>query len=83
MGLTFLSEEQRNPTNQSPAQPPVNPCVELQAQLDEVNQFIDENNLLKNFYLWQELKKQMYDTSAEVIEDTLTLGDVASLENEQ
>jgi hypothetical protein len=82
MGFSFVSAEERNPTNQTPT-PAVDPCAEIQAQLDEVNQFIDENNLLKNFYLWQELKAQMYDTSAEVIEDTLTLGDVASLENEQ
>jgi hypothetical protein len=69
MGLTFLSEEQRNPIVNTPAQPPVDPCAEIQAQLDEVNQFIDENNLLKNFYMWQEIKKQMFDTNAEVIED--------------
>jgi cobalamin-dependent methionine synthase I len=58
MGLTFLSEEQRNPINQSPAQPPVDPCAEIQAQLDELQQFIDENNLLKNFYMWQELRDE-------------------------
>jgi hypothetical protein len=69
MGLSFKSEFERNPIVNTPAQPPVDPCAELQAQLDEVNQFIDENNLLKNFYMWQEIKKQMYDTSAEVIED--------------
>ena len=83
MGFSFVSAEERNPINQTPPPPAVDPCAEIQAQLDEVNQFIDENNLLKNFYLWQELKAQLRDTSAEVIEDTLTLGDVASLENEQ
>ena len=82
MGLVFKTEEERNPINQSPAQPPVDPCAEIQAQLNEVNQFIDENNLLKHFYMWQELKAQLRDTSAEVIEDYLTLGDVASLEDE-
>jgi len=81
MGLTFLSSEDRNPT--SPAQPPVDPCQALKAELDEVNQFIDENSLLKHFYMWREIKEQLRDTSAEVIEDGLTLGDVASLENEQ
>ena len=58
MGLTFLSENDRNPVNQSPAQPPVDPCADLQAQLDELQQFIDENNLLKNFYMWQELRDE-------------------------
>jgi hypothetical protein len=33
--------------------------------------------------MWREIKEQLRDTSAEVIEDGLTLGDVASLENEQ
>jgi hypothetical protein len=68
MGLVFKTEEERNPINHTPAQP-VDPCADIQKQLDEVNQFIDENNLLKNFYLWQELKAQLYDTSAEVIEE--------------
>jgi len=68
MGLVFKTEEERNPINHTPAQP-VDPCAELRAQLNEINQFIDENNLLKNFYLWQELKTQLRDTSAEVIED--------------
>jgi hypothetical protein len=26
--------------------------------LDELQQFIDENNLLKNFYMWQELRDE-------------------------
>ena len=74
MGLTFLSEEQRNPIKQPLSHEQlqaqkVDPCAEIQAQLDEVNQFIDENNLLKNFYMWQEIKRQMFDTNAEVIED--------------
>jgi hypothetical protein len=77
MGLTFLSEEQRNPIINTPTNglPTIDHCAEIRAQLDEVNQFIDENNLLKNFYLWQELKKQMYDTSAEVIEEDKKLLD--------
>ena len=51
MGLQFLSEEQRNPINQAPEQPPVDPCAELQ-------QFIDENNLLQKFYVWQGLRDE-------------------------
>jgi hypothetical protein len=69
MGLVFLDEGTRNPINQQPAQPPVDPCTALQAQLDEINEFIDENRLLQKFYAWQELKLQLRDTSAEVIDD--------------
>jgi hypothetical protein len=65
MGFEFKSEEERNPVNAQP----VDPCAELQAKLDEIETFIDENRLLQTFYAWQELKKQMFDTSAEVIED--------------
>ena len=74
MGFEFKSEEERNPTKQPllheqlQAQK-VNPCEALQLQLDEINQFIDENGLLKHFYMWQELKIQLRDTSAEVIDD--------------
>jgi hypothetical protein len=69
MGLSFQTAEERNPVNVTPSTPSVDPCEGLQAQLNEVNQFIDENNLLKHFYMWQELKAQLKDTSAEVIED--------------
>jgi hypothetical protein len=76
MGFSFVSAEERNPTNLPPSHEELQAakvaecsCTDIQAQLDEVNQFIDENNLLKNFYLWQELKAQLKDTSAEVIED--------------
>ena len=74
MGLVFKSEEERNPTNYPPSHEQlqaqkVNPCEALQLQLDEINQFIDENGLLKSFYMWQELKIQLRDTSAEVIDD--------------
>jgi hypothetical protein len=58
MALEFKSEFERNPILSTPAQPPVDPCQSIQAQLDELNQFIDENNLLKNFYLWQQLRDE-------------------------
>jgi len=61
MGLTFLTEEQRNPVNSAPSPSPtpsLNHCEAIQAQLDELQQFIDENNLLKNFYMWQELRDE-------------------------
>jgi hypothetical protein len=74
MGFEFKSEEERNPTKQPLSHEQlqaqkVNPCEALQLQLDEINQFIDENGLLKHFYMWQELKIQLRDTSAEVIDD--------------
>ena len=74
MGLVFKSEEERNPIKQPLSHEQlqaqkVDPCEALQLQLDEINQFIDENGLLKSFYMWQELKIQLRDTSAEVIED--------------
>jgi hypothetical protein len=74
MGLVFKSEEERNPIKQPLSHEQlqaqkVDPCEALQLQLDEINQFIDENGLLKSFYMWQELKIQLRDTSAEVIDD--------------
>ena len=74
MGFEFKSEEGRNPTQQPLSHEQlqaqqVNPCTALQAQLDEINEFIDENRLLQKFYAWQELKLQLRDTSAEVIDD--------------
>ena len=53
MGFSFQSAEERNT---------------IKAQLDEINEFIDENRLLQKFYAWQALREQMRDTSAEVIE---------------
>jgi hypothetical protein len=76
MGFEFKSEEGRNPTQQPLSHEQLqaekqleNPCTALQAQLDEINEFIDENRLLQKFYAWQELKLQLRDTSAEVIDD--------------
>jgi hypothetical protein len=41
----------------------------IKAQLDEINEFIDENRLLQKFYAWQALREQLRDTGAEVIEE--------------
>lgn len=68
MGFSFQTEEERNPTNVTPPTPPVDPCEALQAQLDELNQFIDENNLLKKFYIWQELRDEF--AKKKMIEET-------------
>ena len=43
-------------------------CADIQAKLDEIEEFIDENRLLQTFYAWKALREQMKDTSAEVIE---------------
>jgi hypothetical protein len=73
MGFEFKSEEQRNPTPPSHEELQLlkakSSCTEVQAQLDEINEFIDENRLLQKFYAWQALREQMRDTGAEVIEE--------------
>jgi hypothetical protein len=73
MGFEFKSEEQRNPTPPSHEELQLaklkDSCTEVQAQLDEINEFIDENRLLQKFYAWQALREQMRDTGAEVIEE--------------
>ena len=74
MGFNFQSSEQRNPSQPVPSHEELqllkakSSCTEVQAQLDEINEFIDENRLLQKFYAWQALREQMRDTSAEVIE---------------
>jgi hypothetical protein len=86
MGFSFQSAEERNPTPQSHEQLQALKAQDsydsIKAQLEEVNEFIDENRLLQKFYAWKALREQLRDTGAEVIEDNLTLNDVASLENE-
>jgi hypothetical protein len=42
MGLVFKSEEERNPVNQTPAVQ-VDPCAELKAEFDLMNQFLEDN----------------------------------------
>jgi len=76
MGFQFQSEQERNPTPPSHEQLQAEKakqkemiCADIQAQLDEINEFIDENRLLAKFYTWQELRRQLEGTSAEVISD--------------
>jgi len=47
MGIEFKTAEERNPV--------ADPCAEKVAELE---QFIDENNLLQKFYVWQGLKEE-------------------------
>jgi hypothetical protein len=72
MGFSFQSSEARNPTPQSHEQLQALKAQDsydsIKSQLDEINEFIDENRLLQKFYAWQELRRQLNDTSAEVIE---------------
>ena len=72
MGFEFKSEIERNPTPLSHEQLQALKAQDsydtIKAQLDEINEFIDENRLLQKFYAWQALREQMKDTSAEVIE---------------
>jgi hypothetical protein len=73
MGFSFQSAEERNPTplshEQLQALKAQDSYDSIKAQLDEINEFIDENRLLAKFYAWQALREQMRDTSAEVIEE--------------
>jgi len=74
MGFSFQSAEERSPT---PSHEQLQSekltqkemiCADIQAQLDEINEFIDENRLLQTFYAWKALREQMKDKGAEVIE---------------
>jgi len=73
MGFEFKSEIERNPTplshEQLQALKTEDSCDSIKAQLEEVNEFIDENRLLQKFYAWKAIKEQMLDTGAEVIEE--------------
>ena len=72
MGFNFQSEQERNPVlsyEQTQTIKLQNSYDEIKAQLEEVNEFIDENSLLQTFYAWKALREQMRDTSAEVIEE--------------
>jgi len=59
MGLTFLSAEERNPINQAPSQPPVDPCAEIKAERDLLNQFIEETGTAIKFDLWRAAKEEV------------------------
>ena len=69
MGLTFLSEEQRNPTNQSPAQPPVNPCAAIQEERDLMNQFLEELGHAITYDLWKSAKEEVEKMKAQYREN--------------
>ena len=53
MGFNFLSEEQRNPTPPSHEELQLaklnDSCTAVQARLDEIEEFIDENDFVEYF----------------------------------
>ncbi len=59
MGLTFLSEEERNPTNQSSTQPVVSECDKIKEERDLLNQFIEETGTAITFDLWRAAKDEV------------------------
>ena len=59
MGLVFKTEEERNPINQAPAQPPVDPCAAIQEERDLLNQFIEELGHAIQFDLWRAAKDEV------------------------
>ena len=59
MGLTFLSEEQRNPIINTPAQPPIDPCAEIKAERDLMNQFLEELGHAITYDLWKDAKAEV------------------------
>ena len=73
MGFSFQSAEERNPTPLSHEQLQALKAQDsydtIKAQLDEINEFIDENRLLQKFYAWKAIKEQLLDTGAEVVEE--------------
>jgi len=59
MGLVFKTEEERNPVNQQPAQPPVDPCSAIKEERDLLNQFIEETGTAVTFDLWRAAKDEV------------------------
>ncbi len=59
MGLTFLSSEERNPTNQSSAQPVVSECDKIKEERDLMNQFLEELGHAVTYDLWLSAKEEV------------------------
>lgn len=70
MGLTFKTAEERNPIVNAPAQPPVDPCAEIKAELDLMNQFLEDNGLAIMYDQYKYiLDNPELATGAEVIDE--------------
>ena len=59
MGLVFKSEEERNPTNQSPAQPPMDPCAAIREERDLMNEFLEDMGYGVTYDLWKSAKEEV------------------------
>jgi hypothetical protein len=59
MGLVFKSEFERNPVNQTPAQPPMDPCAEIKIERDLMNQFLEELGHAITYDLWKDAKAEV------------------------
>jgi hypothetical protein len=59
MGLVFKSEEERNPTNQAPAQPPVDPCAAIKEERDLMNEFLEDMGHAVIYDLWKTAKDEV------------------------
>ena len=59
MGLTFLSEEQRNPTKQQPVAPPVDPCASVREERDLMNEFLEDMGHAVTYDLWKSAKEEV------------------------
>jgi hypothetical protein len=69
MGLSFQTAEESNPINHTPAVQQ-DPCAELRAELDLVNQFLEDNGYAHLFDHYKYiLANPELATGAEVISD--------------
>ena len=59
MGLVFKSEEERNPVNQTPPTPQVDPCAAIQEERDLMNQFLEEMGHAITYDLWKDAKAEV------------------------
>ena len=69
MGLTFLSEEQRNPTNQTPPTPPVDPCSAIKEERDLMNEFLEDMGHAVTYDLWKSAKEEVEKMKAQYNEN--------------
>lgn len=62
MGLTFLSEEERNPINSAPSPSPlpeVDHCASIREERDLMNQFLEELGHAITYDLWKDAKAEV------------------------
>lgn len=69
MGLEFKSELERNPINQVPPQPPVDPCASIKEERDLMNQFLEELGHAITYDLWKSAKEEVEKMRAQYNEN--------------